>query len=145
MILPSALSPLLGTSAFVGSAALLLVLIVGRALHSVSYISVGVASGLAIVGAAVAIYSAASAIAEVGRTPAYDARVGFGWAALALGGLAGAAGATPFRRPIAVALVIVVAGLLGCVAINLLFTNTWYLGAMLLWLGAAVLRVSSAR
>ena len=74
----------------------------------------------------------------------YDTHVALGWAALAFGGLAAATGAITFRRPVAAAVVMVLTGMLGCVAISVFFINTWYIGAMPLWLCAAVLRVNSA-
>lgn len=144
VLLPSVVSPQVGTYAFGVSALLLLVLMVGRAAGSLDHVFVAVASGLALLGGAVAVYSAASAIVDVGGIQPYDTRVAFGWAALAFGALAATTGAITFRRPVAAAAVMVLTGMLGCVAISVFFINTWYIGAMPLWLCAAVLRVKSA-
>lgn len=48
-------------------------------------------------------------------------------------------------RPIAASLAILVAGLIGFVCINLFYTNTFYGLALLLWMVATALALSSGR
>jgi hypothetical protein len=67
-----------------------------------------------------------------------------GYAALALSVVAGAGGLLAVRRPAAGAAVMVATGLLGAVAINLFYINTYYVLAVPLWLVAAAAALASA-
>jgi hypothetical protein len=58
--------------------------------------------------------------------------------------VAGAGGLLAVRRPATGAAVMVVTGLLGAVAINLFYINTYYVLAVPLWLIAAVTALTSS-
>ena len=99
---------------------------------------------LALLGGLVGVANAIWALVAVGGETAYAGRILFGWAALILALLAGAAGFLARTRPGVAGLVILVAGVLGFVAINLYYINTFYALALLLWLAAGVLGLVAA-
>jgi hypothetical protein len=88
-------------------------------------------------GGAVCAYTAVRAILAVGGDPAYAGRLGFGIAAFALGLLATFAAPVATVRPRLAALIMLLAGTLGFVAINLYYINTWYGVGWLLLLAAS--------
>jgi hypothetical protein len=96
-----------------------------------------VATGL--LGGGIGVASAAGALLEVGRVAPYSGRAGFGWAALALAGLAmtGAALA-PTRHRLAAGL-LALGSTAGTAAMAVFWINSWYLAALpLCWLAAAL-------
>ena len=76
--------------------------------------------------------------------PSYAASLGFGWAALALAGVAAAAALLVEHHPVAASSLIACSGLVGALAINLFDINTLYLLAVPFWLMAAVLGLAEA-
>ena len=99
---------------------------------------------LALLGGLIGVANAIWALVAVGGEPAYAGRVLFGWAALLLALLAGAAGFLARTRPGLAGLISVVAGVLGFVAINLYYINTFYVLALLFWLAAGVVGLIAA-
>ncbi len=95
--------------------------------------------GLALLGGVIGVANAIWALVAVGGDPAYSGRLLLGWAALILALLAGAAGFAARTRPSVAGLTILVSGVLGFVAINLYYINTFYALALLFWLAASVL------
>ena len=92
-------------------------------------------------GLAGGLFAAASAIqalVTVGGEARYEARLGFGWAALLFGLAAAAVPLALTRRPRLAASVMMLAGLAGSVAINLFFINTFYLLALPVWIAGAL-------
>jgi hypothetical protein len=88
---------------------------------------------LGALGGLVCAYNAGGALALVGGAPVYETRVGLGWLALGLGvlGLLAALGA--IARPRLAGGVLLLASIVGFVAINLFYINTLYdLGSLLL-------------
>jgi len=100
--------------------------------------SLQIAAILALAGGAVAVWSAAVALAQVGADPAYQDRIAFGWAALVLGILT-TAGVFLVARPPLAATTLLIGSLAGGVAINLFYINTFYVLALPLWWAAALL------
>ena len=94
---------------------------------------------LALLGGGIGVANAIRALVAVGGDPAYGEHLLFGWAALILALLAGAAGFLARTRPGVAGLAILVSGVLGFVAINLYYINTFYVLALLFWLAASVL------
>ena len=104
-----------------------------------------IAAVLAILGGAVGALNAGAALIQVGSAPGYDARAVFGWIALGAA-VCGATAAVAFLdRPIVAAPVLVVGGLVGTLAINLFYINTFYVAALPLWLAGTALLLVSAR
>jgi hypothetical protein len=99
---------------------------------------------LALLGGVIGIANAIWALVAVGGDPAYSGRLLVGWAALILALLAGAAGFMARTRPGVASLAILIAGVLGFVAINLYYINTFYALALLFWLAASVLGFAAA-
>jgi hypothetical protein len=143
VLLPGGFAPWLGIWTLGVSALLLVVVVARRATRSGSGWWTALGGGAALFGGAVAVSSAAQAISQVGSVAPYDSRVGFGWLALILGVIAAAAGAIPSRSRAAAILIMLLAGLVGALAINLFFINTWYLAALPLWILSAVLSTTS--
>lgn len=98
----------------------------------------------ALLGSAIGVLSAIQALLAVGGAPTYSARLWAGWAALILAALTGAGGLVALRRPGLASGLIAVAGLLGAVAINLFYINTFYVLAVPFWLVAAMLGLLAA-
>ncbi len=82
---------------------------------------------------------AASTLLEVGRVAPYSGRAGFGWAALALAGLAMAGGGLArTHRRLAVGLLLL-GSTVGSAAMALFWLNSWYVAALpLCWFAAAL-------
>src|SRR5919108_530310 len=143
-VLAVPLVPLVGMAALVVAGLIVLVLAVylfaGRSVrHSAErawWRRLAALFGL--LGGGVAASGAAAALASVGGLPGYSARAAFGWAALALALVAGAAGLLARTHPAAAGAVMVVGGIAGAVAINLFYINTWYVLAVPLWLIGAL-------
>ena len=96
-----------------------------------------IATALGVLGGLVGAASATSALWRVGNQPDYAARAPFGWLALALalGALVG--GLLSARQPTLARVLLLGGSLLGFIAINLLYINTFYFLALpLCWLGA---------
>jgi hypothetical protein len=100
--------------------------------------------GLAWLGTLVGAVNAAYVLVTLGGEMPYRERASFGWVALGLAVIAGSGGIVAKRRPAVGALVIVGAGLLGSIAINLLSIDSGYLLAVPLWLVAAVAALTAA-
>jgi hypothetical protein len=103
-----------------------------------------VVPSLAVLGGLIGAGSAVYALIAVGGVVPNTDRVSMGYAAMALSGAAGAAGLLAARRPATSAAIMVVAGLLGGVAINLFNINTYYVLAVPLWLIAAVVALATS-
>ena len=148
-LLPLAATPLVGLWA-AGVSGLILAVLAGALLVGFTGWRPGhrwwgvLVPGLAALGGFIGVGSAVYAVVAVGDVMPYAERVGAGYAALALAALAGAGGLLAVRRPAAGAAVIVVAGLLGAVAINLFSINTYYVLAVPLWLVAAIAALATA-
>ncbi len=97
------------------------------------------AVAVGLLGGGIGVASAASALLEVGRVAPYSERAGFGWAALALAGLALAGGAlVRTHRRLAVGLLLL-GSTAGSAAMALFWINSWYVAALpLCWLAAAL-------
>lgn len=97
------------------------------------------AVAVGLLGGGVGVASAASALLEVGRVAPYSERAGFGWAALALAGLAMAGGGLArTHRRLAVGLLLA-GSIAGSAAMALFWLNSWYVAALpLCWLAAAL-------
>ena len=139
VLLPLAAVPVLGWLVLALPALALLLLAV-RALtrrYGDSWDWAAVAVGL--LGGGIGVAAAASALLEVGGVTPYSERAGFGWAALALAGLAMAGGALArTRRGLAVGLLLV-GSIAGSAAMALFWLNSWYVAALpLCWLAAAL-------
>ncbi len=91
---------------------------------------------LGALGGAVCAYSAAKALLEVGGQTAYAGRVAFGVVALLLGLVAMLAAPRVLARPRQAGLLMLVAGTLGFLTINVYYINTWYGVGWLLLLAA---------
>jgi hypothetical protein len=92
------------------------------------------ALALGLAGGLLAAGSAVSALLAVGRDPLYEPRLGFGIAALLLAGVTGLAALDVLAHPGRGALLMLGAGALGAVSINLYYINTLYVLALPLWL-----------
>ena len=103
-----------------------------------------IALGLALLGGLIGVANAALAVSQVGSLPDYSSRLGFGWLALAMAGLAAASGLLVRTRPIVAGVLMTVGALVGAVAINLFYINTYYLLAVPLWLVGAVFALVEA-
>jgi hypothetical protein len=142
VLLPVAAAPLVGTSVAAVSA-VMVVLVVGilfaraRGWRPGLRWTVAVAA-LTLLGGVIGVVSAASGLLAVQGVVPYTERVGFGYAALVLAVIAGAAGLSAAKWSRASAAIIVGAGVAGAVAINLFYINTYYLLAVPPWLTAAV-------
>lgn len=90
-----------------------------------------VAVVLASLGGAIGVWSAAYALLHAGGAAVYHDRIGFGALALLCAALATAAGIAGRSRRAAG--LIVLASLVGGIAINLFYINTFYIAAVLLW------------
>ena len=102
-----------------------------------------IASGM--LGGIFGIVSAIYAIVVVGGDPVYSGRLPAAWLALLLAVLAGVAAMFIQTRPIAASLTMLIVGLSGFVCINLFYINTFYGLALLLWIIATALTLSSTR
>jgi len=91
---------------------------------------------LGALGGAVGAYSAAKALLEVGGQAPYTSRLAFGVAAFLLALVATLAAPRVLARPRQAGLLMLLAGTLGFLAINLYYLNTWYGVGWLLLLAA---------
>jgi len=136
-------TPLVGGWAIGFSALLLLIVAAAAVVGGQGWRRFAVA--VALLGGVVGVYSASSAIVQVGTTAPYMGRLGFAVAALLLAALAGGSGVAVDVRPRAAAALVAFSGLLGAVAINLFYINTPYLLAVPLWLLSAVFALVAPR
>ncbi len=92
------------------------------------------ASLLALLGGAIGVAGAMTALRTVGGDPAYRSRVLYGWIALlcALVATLGVLRLRRHRKPTAAVLTLV-ASVVGTVAINLFYINTFYVVALPCW------------
>lgn len=97
------------------------------------------ANGLATLGGVIAIISAAYAILEVGGLPSFRDRMPLGILALIVAFAANFGGAIVLRQPKRGAIIILISSVVGIVAINLFYINTFYVvAAPFWWLAAAI-------
>ncbi len=133
VLFPAALVHVLGWSGPAASGLLALVLAVrfGSGGHGANW-WMRSAMGAALLGSVVGVASVIAAFADAGGD-----RSGFGWLAL-LGAIAAAVAALlSLTHPRLAAIMLVMSGIVGGIAINLFYINTAYGAAVLLWwLGA---------
>lgn len=98
-----------------------------------------------VLGGIFGIVSAIYAIVVVGADPVYSGRLPAAWLALLLAVLAGVVAMFIQTRPITASLAMLIVGLIGFVCINLFYINTFYGLALLLWIIATALTLSSTR
>jgi hypothetical protein len=103
-----------------------------------------VVPSLSVLGGLIGVGSAVYALTTVGGVVPYSDRVSMGYSAIALSVAAGGAGLLAARRPATSAAITVGAGLVGGVAINLFYINTYYILAVPLWLIAAVVALATS-
>lgn len=89
---------------------------------------------LSLIGGGIAVASVISGFLTIGGDAAYQGRVAFGAAALALGAFAGIAGFLLSARPALAGIVIIVAGILGYLATLPWYINTLYIAALPFWI-----------
>jgi hypothetical protein len=143
VLLPSALAAWTGIWAFGVSAVILVILLRRRRLRLAENWREATAGAVTLIAGVVAMASAGVAIADVGALQPYDQRVGLGWVAMALAALATAAGLSTRHWPIAACAVMLLAGLMGAVAISFFYVNTYYFAAVPLWLIAAAFTIAT--
>lgn len=150
ILLPAALAPLVGFAG-VGVSGLLAVVALlarrrGRAAAWWAWLPVPVALLGSSVGVSSVITAFIASAADRENAAAYAARAGFGWLALLCAAVAAGAGLLAVSHPRVAGVVLLLGGLVGGIAINLFYINTWYVGAVLLWwLGALVALVAPKR
>ena len=142
ILLPAALAPLVGFAG-VGVAGLLAVVALlagrrGRGTGWWEWLPIPVALLGSIVGVSSVIAAFAATAADRENAAAYAARAGFGWLALLCAVVAAVAGMLAVSQPRVTGGVLLLGGLVGGIAINLFYINTWYVGAVLLWWLAAL-------
>ena len=96
-----------------------------------------VATVVGVIGGLIGAFNAADALWRVGSQPDYSTRAIFGWLALALALAAAAGGLLVARQPTRARVLLLGGSLLGFIAINLFYINTFYFLALPpCWLGA---------
>jgi hypothetical protein len=140
-LLPAALVGWTGWWALAVSLVVLVTLLFGRGSRVVRKWWDVAATATALLAGIVGVSGAGLAITTVGSLPPYDSRVALGWTALALAAAASMVGLASPGRPAATALAMLVAGLVGAVAISFFYINTYYFAAVPIWVLAATFRL----
>jgi hypothetical protein len=97
---------------------------------------------LTALGSLLGVASAIQALLVVGRDPAYQGRLPAGLAALFAALLATAAALVFGKRPGRAGVLILLSAVVGVLAINLFYINTFYVVAAPIWLAGAILSLT---